>query len=59
MSRCPGGKIRYETEQRARVELVGTIVAFNRGKGRRKECRVYLCPRCHGWHLTSQPAPKA
>lgn len=46
-------KRRFETEHDARVELVGAVIARNRGKGKRKECRVYSCDRCGGFHLTS------
>lgn len=53
---CPSGKLRYATEYEARVELVGTVIGRNRGKHKRRECRWYLCDRCHGWHLTSMPA---
>jgi hypothetical protein len=52
---CPSGKVRYETEHDARVELCGAVVAKNRGRNRRRETRAYSCPRCDGWHLTSLP----
>jgi hypothetical protein len=52
---CPTGKQRYATESAARTELVGTVIAKNRGKQQRRECRTYLCPMCGGWHLTSAP----
>jgi len=54
--KCPTGKVKYLTEQEARTELVGTVVAKNAGRGHRHECRWYACPMCKGWHLTSQPA---
>ena len=54
---CPHGKTRgYATEAEARTELVGTNIARNMGKAKRQECRVYECPACGHWHLTSQPA---
>ena len=49
------GKRVYPTERRARVELVGAVVAFNGGRRHRREQRVYQCPSCKGWHLTSKP----
>lgn len=49
------GKRRFSTEREARAELVGAIIKRNRGNQKRAECRVYLCDRCDGWHLTSKP----
>lgn len=54
---CATRKRRYETEREARVELVGTIVSRNSGRTRRHETRVYSCPLCGGWHLTSLTEP--
>jgi hypothetical protein len=56
---CPSRKVRFASEAEARTELVGTVVARNRGKNQRRECRVYQCSSCDGWHLTSQPVPAA
>lgn len=50
-------KIPYPSERDARVALVATIIERNRGRNQRKERRVYQCPICHRWHLTSQPLP--
>lgn len=55
---CSSGKIRYATEQYARAQLVGAIMAANRGNAKRHEQRVYPCPLCHGFHLTSKPERK-
>lgn len=53
---CPHGKTRgYATEAEARTELVGTNIARNMGKAKRRECRVYECGACGRWHLTSKP----
>lgn len=52
---CPSGKRRYLDEHEARCELVGAFIGRNRGHAERRECRVYLCPRCAGFHLTSKP----
>lgn len=53
---CPTGKVRFETERDARVELCGAVIGRNRGKHQRRECRVYECDRCGGWHMTSMQA---
>lgn len=54
------GKLRYPDQSAAKDAL--TSIAYRRalasrgsGESRRSECRAYWCPRCHGWHLTSQP----
>lgn len=49
------GKRSFETEHAARVELVGAIMARNKGNHKRKECRVYFCQIHQAWHLTSLP----
>lgn len=48
-------KRRFATEKDAQAELVGTVIARNRGKTKRRECRHYFCPPCGAWHLTSLP----
>ncbi len=55
---CPTGKVRYATEAYARAQLVGAIMAANRGNAKRHEQRVYPCPQCNGFHLTSKPNRK-
>lgn len=40
-------KIAYESEKRAK-QVRNTI-----GKSRNKKLRVYKCPHCFQWHLTS------
>ena len=52
---CPTGKTKYATEHEAQVELVGCVIGKNRGKNQRRERRVYLCPACSAYHLTSSP----
>lgn len=52
---CVTGKLRYRTEHEARTELVGALIAKNRGRNERRECRVYVCDLCGGFHLTSSP----
>jgi hypothetical protein len=49
-------KIRYRTALGARWALWGIWYdRYLRGRRHRRERRVYLCPHCAGWHLTSQP----
>jgi hypothetical protein len=46
-----GPKVRFDTEQAA-VDVLVQLQA----DGQHDELRrAYLCPNCHGWHLTSQP----
>ncbi len=47
-------KVSYETERDARIALVGAVVSFNRGNNQRKERRLYQCPTCQRFHLTSK-----
>lgn len=56
---CPTGKVCYRDEHEAQIELVGTVVARNRGRARRKEQRAYQCPYCGSWHLTKTPVMRA
>jgi len=56
---CPTGKRGFLTEHDARCELVGACVDRNRGRNHRKEVRVYECPLCGAYHLTSKPERKA
>ncbi len=52
---CQAGKRRYRTPERAQVALVSARAAAVLRKGnRRREQRIYRCPFCVGWHLTSQ-----
>lgn len=57
---CPicdlSGKRRYRDQSQARDAL--GVAAWQRATGnrRRRECRVYRCPACGGWHLTSVAA---
>lgn len=46
------GKVRYRDRRQA-VDALQVIQA-QRPDGHH-ECRVYRCPHCRGWHLTSQP----
>lgn len=48
-------KIRYRTEVDAKIALSSTAYAANKNSSeKRKESRIYRCPRCAGFHLTSQ-----
>jgi hypothetical protein len=54
MKRCDE-KIRYRTAVGAKLALWRIWVdRYLRGRRHRRERRVYECPHCHGWHLTSQ-----
>ena len=55
------GKVRFRDKREALDALhhavaVRRVVEAEGQATRRKECRVYPCPSCSGWHLTSQPA---
>lgn len=52
-------KVRYRTEIDAKIALSNTAyTAAQRSDEKRQESRTYRCPRCKGWHLTSQPKGK-
>jgi Transcription factor zinc-finger len=44
------GKVRYRDRLGALIALSSTQRSV---KARRDGVRVYRCPKCHGWHLTS------
>lgn len=46
-------KVRYRDELAARMALARTRSPARR-KSNRTEARVYKCPACGGWHLTSK-----
>ncbi|KFI50058.1 hypothetical protein [Bifidobacterium biavatii] len=48
------GKIRYSTELDAKIALASTRRARRGAVSAKEECRYYLCPQCHGYHLTSK-----
>ena len=56
---CPlTGKIRWRDHEEAIRALHATqnanaTATFHGIESRRNECRVYDCPACGGWHLTS------
>ena len=49
---CATGKVRYRDRLGAEIALA-LLVREDHG-----EARVYRCPRCFGWHLTSKPSRK-
>lgn len=44
-------KIRFRTELEAKIALPRSQF---KQSSKREECRVYRCPNCHGWHMTSR-----
>ena len=53
---CETGKRRFRDE----VAAMFALATHAEGKRRDKdEERVYRCPMCRGWHLTSQPIRSA
>ncbi|CAM2852393.1 hypothetical protein [Skermania piniformis] len=48
---CTTGKLAYADRDTAEA----TLASMDRRDQRRREQRVYKCPFCGGWHLTSQP----
>ncbi|WP_054816423.1 hypothetical protein [Nocardia arizonensis] len=50
IARCATGKVQYFAAADAELALAG----IDRSDPRRREQRVYHCPVCEGWHLTSQ-----
>ena len=54
MDRCRSGKVSHASESAARRAAVA--VAARRTHDRP---RVYACPECHDWHLTSAPAHRS
>lgn len=48
------GKTRYNTSAKARAALDG--IRRRGSRDEKKPVRVYPCPHCHGWHLTSDAA---
>lgn len=55
MTKCPTGKVRYETQYEAKQAQIRIRQRVKRSKSKRRawERNPYLCVSCHGWHLTS------
>lgn len=49
MAKCP--KVRYRSKLDAKIALSRTQQSR---ASKREEARVYHCPNCKGWHLTSK-----
>lgn len=49
-------KTRYRNEIDAKIALSNAAYsASQRSDEKRKEVRAYHCPKCKGYHLTSEP----
>lgn len=48
---CRNGKRRFPD----RISALGALHTAANGSRQLKPIRVYECPDCHGWHLTSAP----
>jgi hypothetical protein len=55
MSPCLTGKRRYTTRRDAKIALADIL---RRDRKQRREQRIYRCPSCNDWHLTSQGTPR-
>ena len=51
------GKIRYRSDIDAKIVL-SEIQHKDSSRRPKIETKVYNCPHCKGWHLTSKPQPK-
>jgi hypothetical protein len=51
---CETGKFRYRSELDAKIMMSNLAFKETQGDARREEKRAYKCPKCYGWHLTSQ-----
>lgn len=49
---CPSKKIRYRDKTAALFALA--MIRPRHERRDKSEIRSYPCPKCHGWHLTSQ-----
>lgn len=50
------GKTRYPSSGHADWAL--QLIRKRGARIEKKPTRSYLCPRCKGWHLTSDPEPR-
>lgn len=48
-------KIAYATKHEARAAKRSCLTELQHGNSRRHERRLYRCPHCGSWHLTSEP----
>jgi len=55
---CRTRKQRYLTEASAYLILLSAQNLRSRQGAEKVEQRVYLCPHCNGWHMTSKPEKK-
>jgi len=50
---CPSGKVRHQKKRDA--EQAARVAVRLRYDPVPDWLRIYECPACHGWHLTSKP----
>jgi hypothetical protein len=51
---CITGKVRYRDKLGAMLGIASVDRKAGKGDARRDETRIYRCPHCNGYHLTSQ-----
>lgn len=51
---CPSGKARYKDRLSARMALAFASRKHADNNRPKTERRIYRCPACQGWHLTSR-----
>ena len=49
------GKVRFPDRFEAESALAQARRWADNGNTERRERRIYLCPNCQGWHMTSKP----
>lgn len=54
MNACLTGKRRYTTRRDAKIALADIL----RRHRAHREQRIYRCPSCNGFHLTSKGTPR-
>lgn len=52
---CSTTKRRYASEAEGKTAWADSLRAIEQGMATNPPTRVYLCPHCDGWHLTTKP----